>query len=356
VLVGGYIVSALVAVGLSAILLAVTHYSPVAAIKAVYTGALGSPVAWGRTLEQTAPLLIVAVGSIVSNRAGVFNIGQEGQVLIGAMTAALVALKVPGPSPLIMAFVFVAAFAGGAIWAGIAAALKLWRNVDVIISTLLLIFIAQQVVQLAVTRAWFLQQHVGSGIASPQSDYIPNDLRPPQFGSQPHFYLQTGLLIALGLTAVFGWLIFRTRWGFRLRMLGLNPNAARRAGVSFAAVGGGALLISGGLAGVAGGVTLTSTVFTLQPTISNNIGWNGLLIALVAQNRPDAAILVALFFGALQAGGGFLATTGVPGYLVNIVQALFVLSALFPPMFLSWLDRRREARSRPALPESAVVA
>jgi simple sugar transport system permease protein len=264
------------------------------------------------------------------------------------MAGSIVALKLGGPTWLIVPLVLVAAFIGGALWAGIAAVLKIWRNVDVVITTLLLIFIAVQLVQFAVTRQWFLQQQQNTGIAAPQSDRFP-DIHMPRFGSPPRFYLQSGLILGLALALGLAWLLSRSRWGFRLKMLGLNPNAARRAGVSVVAVGGGALLLSGGFAGLAGGVVLTSTVFSLQPSLANNIGWEGLLVALVARNRPIAVIFVAIFFGALRAGGGFLATTGVPKYMVQVIQAFLVLSTLFPPMFLAWRAGRRVARAGPEL-------
>jgi len=344
-LVVAYAVSIAVALGLSAILIAATNHSPHDAFEALYTGSLKTRGAWGRTIEQAGPLLLVALGSVIANRAGVFNIGQEGQVLIGAFAGTLVALKVPGPHHLILDLTMIAAFAGGAAWAGIAAGLNIWRGLNVVITTLLLIFIAQEFVQFAVTRAWFLQQSNALGIASPQSDIIAPGLHMPVIGSPPKFYLQSGFLVALGFTIIVAFLLARTRWGFRLKMLGHNPNAARHAGVSVVAVGGAALLISGGFAGLGGGVLLTSTVFSLQPALANNVGWEGLLVALVARNRPVAVVFVALFFGALRAGGGFLTTTGVPSYLVDVIQAFMVLATLFPPMFMSWLDRRRVRRA-----------
>jgi simple sugar transport system permease protein len=347
ILVIAYTISIAIALAASALLIAATKHSPHDAFEAMFTGALKTRGAWGRTLEQASPLLLVAIGSVVANRAGVFNIGQEGQLLIGAMAGVIVALHMPGPHPLVIVLTLIAAFAGGALWSGIAAGLKAWRGVNVVITTLLLIFIAGELVQFAVTREWFLQQTNNLGIASPQSDVLSPGVRLPRFGSPPGFYLQSGLLFGVGLTILVAWLLARTRWGFRLKMLGHNPNAARHAGVSVVAVGSAALLISGGFAGLAGGVMLTSTVFSLQPSMANNIGWEGLLVALVARNRPVAVFFVAIFFGALRAGGGFLATTGIPKYLVDIIQAFLVFSTLFPPMFMSWLERRRVARSAP---------
>jgi general nucleoside transport system permease protein len=346
ILVLAYAVSVAFALVLSAALIVFTKHSPHDAFEAMFNGSLKTKGAWGRTLEQASPLLLVALGAVISDRAGVFNIGQEGQMLIGAMAGTIVALKVHGPGPLMIVLVLVASFLGGAFWSGIAAGLKVWRNLDVVITTLLLIFISTQVVQFSVTRTWFLQQHNGAGIAAPQSDFVPSSVHMPIFGAAPGFYLQSGLVIGLVLAAIIAWLLARTRWGFRVKLLGHNPVAARHAGVNVVTVAAAALLVSGGLAGLAGGISLTSTVYTLQPTLSNNIGWTGLLVALIARDKPVAVVGVALFFGALRAGGGFLATTGIPKYLVDIIEAFLVLSTLFPPLFTSWLERRRVARAQ----------
>jgi simple sugar transport system permease protein len=137
----------------------------------------------------------------------------------------------------------------------------------------------------------------------------------------------------------------RTRWGFRLKMLGLNPTTARHAGVKVGLLGGLALATSGALAGLAGAMLLTSPVGThrLQPGMSLNIGWDGLLVALVARNNPLLSIPVAVLFGVLRAGGGFLAATGVPNFLVDVVKALLVLAFVAPPVVVAMLRRRRAA-------------
>jgi simple sugar transport system permease protein len=123
-------------------------------------------------------------------------------------------------------------------------------------------------------------------------------------------------------------------------MLGLNATTARVVGVRAAIVGGSALLASGATAGLAGGVMLTGTVFRVQAGFSNNVGWDGLLVGLVARRSPLVAIPVALFFGALRSGGGFLAATGVPRLLVDIVQALLVLAIVLPSVLLDARQRR----------------
>jgi simple sugar transport system permease protein len=340
-----YVVSFAAALGISALIVALTHGSPSEVFTALYDGSIKDWGAFGYTLDYAAPLLIVAVGTIVSARAGLFNIGQEGQVAIGAMTAAFMALKVNISGPTLLVLTLVAGAVGGAIWAGIPAVLRFWRGIEVVISSLLLTFVAFQVVSYALSTSTLLHEST-AGASLTESDQLPSNVALPRFGEYPHFNVSTGLIIALVLAAVIGLVVNRTTWGFRLRMLGFNPVVAKRAGVRAAALGGAALLVSGACAGLAGAVVLTTTSYRLTPTISNNIGWNGLLVALVARNNPWVAIIVALFFGGLQAGGGFLATTGVPSDLVNIVEALVVLAAVFPPAVLE--VRRRRARPRVA--------
>jgi simple sugar transport system permease protein len=338
-----YIVSLAVAFGISALLVAVTHGSPAKVFPAMFRGSLRSFGSLGYTLDNTAPLLIVAVGAIVSTRAGLFNIGQEGQVAIGAMAGAFVALKVHPAGAPVLVLSLLAAAVGGAIWAGIVALLRFWRGVEVVISSLLLVFVAEQVLFYSLSRTFLLKEHGAGGATLTESDQLSSKVQLPRFGTYPHFNVGSALIIALVLAAVVGLVMTRTTLGFRIRMLGHNPVAAKHMGIRAAWLGSVALLVSGACAGLAGGVLLTGQAYRITPTISNNVGWNGLLVALVARNNAWVAIGVAFGFGALQAGGGFLSTTGVPTDLVNVIEALVVLAAVFPPA-LQEVQRRR-ARS-----------
>ncbi|GLW09024.1 ABC transporter permease [Microtetraspora sp. NBRC 13810] len=339
-----YAVSFVVALVLATALVTVTGHSMSDTLLALYQGSLDGGASIGQSLDEATPLLLVAVGAIVCAMAGLFNIGQEGQLLIGAMAGAAVGLFVPGPAWLVLPLTLVGAAVGGALWAGIPAVLFYWRKVDVVISTLLMVFLAQQVASYAINTPSLLQETVEKGqVASPQSDLLPDAVQLPRLGEYPDLTFGYGVFIALAVTVVLAVLLKYTRWGFRLRMLGNNPVAARRAGVRAVVFGGGALLLSGAGAGLAGGVILTSTSFRFQPGISDNVGWDGLLVALVARNHPLAAIPIAVFFGMLRAGGGFLASTGVPRYLVSVVTALLVLAAVFPAAYAEVRKRRRPA-------------
>jgi simple sugar transport system permease protein len=349
------------ALGLSSALIASTAGSPIASVKALYQGSMADQTAWTGTLLYAAPLLLVAVGSCVSARSGAFNIGQEGQVLIGATAGAWVALRlaVPGHLLLVASLLGAAVAVAGAAWAGLSTLLYRFRGVNVVVSTLLMTFLAQQLVAFVVTTPGLLQEsHIGSGAASPQSNRLPDRALLSSFGSYPHLQLNLGLLLAVVLAVLIAALLARTRWGFKLKMLGLNPVTARHASVRVAALGGVALAISGALAGLAGAVLVTSPVGVnrLQPGISNNIGWDGLLVALIARNRPVLAIPVAVLFGVLRSGGGFLAATGVPSFLVDVVKALLVLACVAaaapaprwprPPASPPWSPRRQSHECR----------
>jgi simple sugar transport system permease protein len=339
-----YIVSIAVAFGLSAALVQLTGNSASSAFTAMYQGSLQDGTSLSTTIDEATPLLIVALGTIISTRAGIFNIGQEGQLIFGAMIGTAVALKMPGPGWLVITATLIASALGGAFWAGIAAALRIWRRVDVVISTLLLTFIAFEVVTYAVTTKSLLRETALNGeITVPESNLVRDDVHLARLGDPLGFNVGVACFMALGLAVVVMLIISRSRWGFRLRLLGQNRVVAHTSGVSEARTGGMALLLSGAFAGLAGGAMLTATVFRIQPGFSNNVGYQGLLVALVAQGQALVAIPVAFFFGALRSGGGFLATTGVPRYLVDVVEALLVLAAVFPPAFRVLRSARRKA-------------
>lgn len=340
---GMYLGAFAVALGLSGLLVTVTGGSAFDVFRALWDGSVASLTSISLTIDESVPVLVVALGIIVATRAGIVNIGPEGQLLIGGLTGAAAALKLPVPDWMLVPATLIGAALGGAVWAGIAAVLQYKAKVDVVISTLLLNLVAVQVVSFAVNRSYLLQEHTDASFASPQSDQIPSAARLPIIGSYGSLRFSSGVFIALALLVVVGVLVTRSRWGFRLRMLGLNAEAAHRVGIRAAVVGGGALVVSGASAGLAGGIVLSDRVFRIQSGFSNNLGYNGLLVALIARRNPWAAVPAALLFGVLRAGGGFVSTTGVPRYVVDIMQALIVLAALFPPM-LEEIRARRAAR------------
>lgn len=338
----------LAAAGVSALLLVLTGLSPGAALDAIWTGSLANANGWTTTLLNAAPLLLVAVGMCVCTTTGTVNIGQEGQVLIGGLAGAWVGLRLAMPGPMLAVVVLLAAAVGGGIWAGLSAVMHRYRGVNIAVSTLLMSFVAVQLVSFVVGTPWLLQETVSnSDMADPQSNPLPGNAQLATFGQYPSLQLNIGLFIALVAAVGVFILLGRSRWGFQARMVGLNPLTAKHAGVRVGAVSGLTLAMSGALAGVAGGLLVATPIGTNRLTagLSDNVGWDGLLVALVARNRPLATIPVAFLFGVLRAGGNFLSATGVPYYLVDILKALLVLAFVAPPILVDFIHRRRGAAS-----------
>ena len=332
---------------LSAGLVAATGQSPASMLGALLDGAFLAPGRWGNTLAMAAPMLLVALGMVIGVKAGLFNIGQEGQLLIGAVAMALVGTRLPGPGPVLLAGGLVLAAAAGGAYAGLAAVMRFRRGVPEVISTLLLVFVALQVVGFAITTDWFLRDlDPDRPSQAVTSAALPGSVRLPVvtlFGNEFH----VGFVVALAGAAAVAFLLARTVSGFKLRLLGAGPNVAQQAGVAVARAGSAALFVSGALAGFAGAVMMAGGASSgrLTAGFSNEIGWQGLLVALIARSRPLLCIPVAILFAALRTGAGFLAATGVDRKVVDVVQALLVLALLVPPAVQFARERRRAVGS-----------
>ncbi len=343
-----YAICIAVALGLCALLVRVTGGDAGAVFSALLDGSFRSPGAWGLTVTTAVPLLAVASGTILCTRAGFTNIGQEGQLILGAAAFAYVATRLDAPGPILLTASLAAGVAMGMLWVGIAALMRFTRQVPEVISTLLLVFIAYQISNYALTERWLLlTDQPGSGTTNSGTP-LPAGARLPTFtafGNQ----VTIGVFLVLALTMAIAFLIARTTIGFRLRMLGMNARTARRAGVAPARYGGAAMLVSGATAGLAGGLWLSGGAAGDRFTagISSNLGWQGLLVALLARDRALVAVPMALIFAALRTGSGFLAATGVERRIADVVQAMLVFALLTPPAIRS-LQRRRAPKEASA--------
>lgn len=351
-----YIACTAVALVLAAALIAVTGGPWQKVLSALIDGSIRKPGRWGATLAEASPLLIVALGAIIATKAGLVNIGQEGQLAVGAAAATYVATNFHGPVAIL--FALAAGVAGGAAWAAIAALLKYWRRVPEVITTLLLVFVAGQGTAYLLTRTFLL---LDPDPNKPNRVQTSRQLSPETrigmvklFGNTFPWTVIASVVLAIVVSVV----LHRTVWGFRLGVLGRNSRTAQRIGVPVVAAGAVALALSGGFAGLAGSVMLMSGTanWRFTPGFSNNVGWEGLLVALVARNRPLACIPVALVFGALRTGSGFLAATGVERSIVDVVRALLVLALLLPPALVSMWARRTAPPPAPVSTDEPVVS
>jgi simple sugar transport system permease protein len=339
-----YAICLFVALALAAICVAATGGSWTNVYTAMLDGSIRKPGRWGVTLGVSAPILLVALGTVVNGRAGLVNIGQEGQLVIGSCLAAYVGVRLGGPGPFVLVIAMIFGIIGGAIWAGIAGALRYYRKVPEVLSTLLMGAVAANLMGWGLRNQWLLlAPAAGRATRNQVSEALAADTRIPRvrwFGNE--FPISVLLTLVLAIVV---WLVFdRSVIGFRLRMLGSNPKTARRSGVAERRYGIGAMLVSGGFAGLAGGIMLAGGDFGSYQLIDNfgaGIGFAGLLAALVARQRVFVLVFVAFVFGCMRTGSGFLRATGVSGRIADVIQGLLVLALLLPPAILYVRERRR---------------
>ena len=339
-----YVLSIVIAFVISALLVQFNDGSWREVLDAMMNGAFRNPGRWGETLRRAAPLLIVASGSAIAAKAGIINIGQEGQLLVGAAGAAFILTRINPGSPVMLILGLILGTIAGAVWAGISALLYYWRRVPIVLSTLLLVYLSNQAVGYTMTRSSLLLEIVeGSPNRIQNSAKVAPESRLgiiTLFGNKFPLSVPFAVLFAVGVA----YLLARSVWGFRLKMLGMNPRTAQRAGVSSVYFGTLALITSGAAAGLAGSMMLASgqSNYRVSSGFAGGVGWDGLLVALVARNNPYAAIPVALAFASLYTGSNFLAAAGVSSVLVDVIRGLLVL-ALFVPPAISELRRKRKA-------------
>jgi simple sugar transport system permease protein len=298
---------------------------PSRALRALWEGAFGSSyVLASVTLVRAVPLVLGGLAVAIAFRAGVWNIGVEGQILAGAASSTAIAMLAPRwPAAVAIPAVLAAGALAGAGWAGIAALLRRRFGVLEVISTIMLNFIALYSVGYLVRGP--LQEP--SGIY-PQSPEIAAAFQLPRLveGTRLHW----GLLIALVAAVALWWYLAHTAGGFRIRAVGASPAAAQSAGtIDVGRTTTRAFLASGALAGLAGAIEVTGVTFALYETISPGYGYTSIAVALLAGLNPLFVVLSGIMFGALEAGAGAMQRdAGVPSVLVSVITATLILIVL----------------------------
>jgi simple sugar transport system permease protein len=312
-------------VGTTALLLAVGGYAVDSGLAALWRGSLGSWYAFtSATLVRAIPLLFTGVAVAVAFRAGVLNIGAEGQLLAGAAAAAAVAISLNGfPAVIVVLLALAASAMGGLAWASIAAYLRSRFAVLEVISTIMLNFVALHGVSYLVRGPLQEPTHI-----YPQSSTINDAFHLPRVVGAGR--LHSGLLLALGVSIVAGWVLRRTAAGFRLIAAGESPSAATSAGrIDVMATTTLTFLASGALAGLAGGVEVLGVTFALYENISPGYGYTAIAVALLARLDPWRVVATAVLFGGLEAGAGAMQRdAGVPSTLVTVIEAALILAVV----------------------------
>jgi general nucleoside transport system permease protein len=323
--VGRAILVLLAIVGTTALLLFAGGYSVGNGLAALWRGSVGSWYAFtSATLVRAIPLMLTGVAVAIAFRAGVLNIGAEGQLLAGAAAGAAVALSHNGlPAVVVVVLALTASAVGGAAWASIAAFLRARFAVLEVISTIMLNFLALHGVSYLVRGPLQEPTHV-----YPQSSTIVDAIHLPRIVGAGR--LHGGLLLALGVSFVAGWVLRRTAAGFRLIAAGESPSAATNAGgIDVMLTTTLAFLVSGALAGLAGGVEVLGVTFALYENISPGYGYTAIAVALLARLDPWRVVATALLFGGLEAGAGAMQRdAGVPSTLVTVIEAALILAVV----------------------------
>lgn len=297
---------------------------PVSSLEAIWRSAAGDTNALGETFVRAAPLLLGALAVAVPARAGLFNIGGEGQLVLGAIGAVGMSRTLGGAVPAAGTLVLmaVAGAALGALWSGIAALLKRVFDTNEAITTLLLNYLATILIAWLVFVPWKDPASLGQAYSAKLDDRSRLAIL---WGDRVH----QGVLVAVAAAVVVWFALNRTRWGFRLKVLGGNPEAARRAGFGVGGLTVGAMLVGGALAGLGGMVEVAGVEGRLRPDLLAGFGYTAFLASWLARHHPFKAIAASVLLGGIVVGGfGLKIATGLSGGAVDVLTALVLLGVL----------------------------
>lgn len=298
--------------------------SPDEVLRAMWDTAFGDADGIGETLIRAVPFFLAALATAVPARAGLFNIGGEGQLLLGAVGAVGMARVVPDglPGPLAILLLCLGGALFGGLWAAIPAVLRLVCRMNEAIASLLLNYVAGLIVTWLCFEPWKDPQSLGQAYTP---ELAGNERLPILWGSRVH----VGVVIAIAV-GVLVWLLLRsTTWGFKLGVLGGNPEAARRAGLAVGGLSIAAMVLGGALAGLGGAIEVAGVEARLRPEILAGYGYIGFLVAWLGRHHPLKVMAAAGLLGAIAVGGsGLRIASGLSGAAVNILMAVVLFAVL----------------------------
>ncbi|GAA5148117.1 hypothetical protein GCM10023340_21560 [Nocardioides marinquilinus] len=293
------------------------------AYSALVRGSVGSGAAISTTLERSAPLICAGLSVALAFRAGLFNIGGQGQLTIGALCAGYVGFTWDLPSGVHVVAAALAGILGGAVWGGIVGLLKARTGAHEVITTIMFNYIAVAVLTYALSKDAF--QRPGSD--NPQSLPVADSARLPEI-----FGVHIGVLLAFLAAGLVWWILERSTLGFELRAVGANADASRTAGMSIPKVYTLAMLLAGALAGLASLSGVLGRGDSLSLSVVGSTGFDAITVALLGRATPLGTVLAGLLFGAMSVGGGAMEAAGTPRELTDVLQALIVLFVAAPAL------------------------
>jgi simple sugar transport system permease protein len=320
------------ALAIGGLLLLVTGKSPVDAYSKILDAGL-TPVKLAESVQRATPLIIAAVAVAIGLKMNLFNIGVEGQFLMGMFWAAVVGAYVHLPAVLEVSLLLVVAMVAGAAWSGIAAVLKVKKGVNEVIATIMLNSIALSVLD------WLFNdffRHENPGNLDVRTKPLPSTAWMPTLftvtskngNATTRTSVTSFLLVALVVVLVFWLVVYKSKFGFRLRASGYNAVAARTAGISSNRMIVVAMLLSGAVAGLAGLPALLGTTHSYGPTRPDGYGFNGIAVALLGRNHPAGIVVSALLWGFLDAVAGPLQIAKIPQSIVLVIKAIILITVV----------------------------
>jgi len=327
------IIAILIAFLVGAMVLLVTGYSPLEAYAAMMKGAFGDVFGIGQTFTQATPIIFTALAFLFAFKGGLFNIGAEGQLLVGGFAAALVGISFDGlPAFVHVPLALLAGALAGGLWGFIPAILKAKLGAHEVITTMMLSYVALYVTGYMVNYPYKAPGWVAQTVPISPSAELPRILQPTQ--------LSASIFIAVILVGLTHYTLQKTTFGYEVRATGLNPTAAENGGINIEREMILALVVSGAMAGLGGSGEVMGVHRRFIEGFSPGYGWDGLAVALVGGLHPVGVLLAAVLFGALRSGGMVMTrVTGVPLDIVFILQALVILF-VSAPMLIRYLLKR----------------
>ena len=334
------LVSVLAAFVVGAIFLTLTDRDPLEVYTAMFKGALGSQYGLAETVVKAIPLMLCALGISAAFRMQLWNIGAEGQFYMGAFAASYLPLTYPQlPMWLMLPGMALLGCIGGGLWGLVPAVLRARWKVNENITTLMLNYVAILWVDFLVYGPW----KDPKGFNFPLTAKFTAAAALPNFGDSR---IHVGLIIAVVLAAVF-WVVFeKSRWGFEIKVIGASEQAARYAGMNIRRNIYWVMLLSGAVCGLAGMAEVSGIVGRLQPNLSPGYGYTAIIVAWLSKLNPAAILLVSILFGALQVGGFFVQTMGVPASVAAMLQGavlFFVVGGEFLTQYRFVISRKEVA-------------
>lgn len=329
------------ALAIGAVFIAAAGINPVDAYAALLKGAFGTLSGFGITMQKTVPLIFAGLGVAFAFRCGLFNIGGEGQLYIGALFGGVIALSFTSlPTPIMLPAVLIASFIGGGIWGAIPGLLRAKWKMSEIITTILMNYVG----------FWFVS-YLLHGPLQESRGYYPQSETLPQASWLPMLWpaarVHLGVVLALLAAGAVYVVLWRTTIGYQIRAVGSNPQAAEYSGIPVVRSMVLAMFVSGGLMGLAGAAEIFGVQHRLSDFFSPGYGFDGIAVALLGYTHPVGVVLAAIFFGGLRAGfNAVQRTEGLPLALAQVVQGLtliLVVASVALPRLRGRLRRKEVA-------------